>query len=180
VIPKCQYLTGIRLCRRNAKKLYLLGNEAFEKELYHSAYLLGFASLEETGKALVILDYINHNHITYNQYKKKIKNHYLKIKKTMIARNPNILEVFRIAPREYVQPQLKKSEPRFIQLGEDMVDLRMDSIYIDYDFENGKWKKPKSNMKLDAQQVLGEAYTAYNCFRNECKHRGVRLRKSSK
>ncbi len=56
-----------------------------------------------------------------------------------------------------------------------MTNLRMDSIYIDYDFDNNEWKRPKIDMKDDADEIIDEANTSYVCFLNECKHRGISL-----
>ena len=103
IIPSYQFLKGIRLCRRNAKSLLALANDAFEKECYHSAFLLGFASLEESGKAIIILDYINEENITFEQYRYELKNHKKKVKKALITSRYNMVEIYARSPRGAVR-----------------------------------------------------------------------------
>ena len=177
-IPHDKFLNGIRLCRRNAKRLLLLADEAYSKECFHASFLLGFASLEETGKAVIILNHINDECITFEKYKNELKNHDKKILEALKMEHENILEVFRLGFREAFLKELKSTEPKEKDIKE-ITDIRLDSIYVDYDFIENGWKKPKKDVKQDAWNILIKSFDAYNCFLNECKHRGVRLRKKA-
>ena len=100
IIPHDQFLRGIRLCRRNSKRLLLLADEVLGNNCFHAAFLLGFASLEETGKALVILNHYSDGHITYRTYKKELRNHEKKIFEALKMSKQNFMEVMNIGPRE--------------------------------------------------------------------------------
>jgi len=178
LIPNNKFLNGIRLCRRNAKRLLLLADEAYSKECFHASFLLGFASLEETGKAIIILNHINEEHIKCKQYKNELLNHDKKIFEALKMEHENILEVLNLGFREAFFKELKSTEPKDKDI-KGITEVRLDSIYIDYDFIENRWKKPKKDVKQDAWNILMKSISAYNCFLNECEHRGVRLRKEA-
>jgi len=176
-IPQSQFLNGIRLCRRNAKKLFQLANEAHSKGCYHASYLLGFASLEETGKALLILNHINDEKITYRRYKKNFLNHEIKILESLKMIFPNLAETFARVPREAITHYIHEYEKEQEKLSKDIKDLRLKSIYVEYDFNRNKWERPNIDMKKDSTDIIGKAYSAYTLFLNESRHRGIKLRK---
>lgn len=175
LIPHDKFLNGIRLCRKNAKRLLFLADEAYSKECFHASFLLGFASLEETGKAVIILNHINDEYITFKQYKNELKNHDKKILEALKMEHENMLEVYNLGFREAALKELKSTEPKEKDIKE-ITDIRIDSIYVDYDFIKNKWKNPKKNVKQDAWNILMKSFDAYNCYLNECKHREIRLR----
>ena len=176
LIPQDKFLTGIRLCRRNAKRLLLLADEAYSKECFHASFLLGFASLEETGKAVIILNHMNEEYINFKQYKRELKNHDKKILEALKMEHENILEVFNLGFRKAFLKELKSTELKKIDV-KKISDIRLDSIYVDYDFVKNTWKRPNKNVRENAWDILMKAFDAYNCFLNECKHRKVRLRR---
>jgi len=112
LIPQKKFLNGIRLCRRNAKRLLFLADEAYSKECFHASFLLGFASLEETGKAVMILNYINEEHITFKQYNDELKKHDKKILAALNMEHYNIIEVLNLGFREAFLEELKSTEPK--------------------------------------------------------------------
>lgn len=176
MIPNDQYLRGIRLCRRNAKRLLRLADAAYAKKCYHAAFLLGFASLEETGKAVIILNHFKEEYITYDAYTNELRKHDIKIFEALKMINENILEVMNVGPRNLLFPNLKMLEPEKRDI-KAITDNRLDSIYVDYDPEKGSWMRPIKDMERYAWDIMMKALDGYKCFLNECKHRDIKLRK---
>lgn len=168
-ILKKDYYQGVRLCRRNARNLYNKSLEAFKQNFFHSAYLLGFSALEEIGKALVILNHWDEECISYEVYMSQLCNHGHKISLSLGMVDENAIEYFARTPREVVD------------LGEDietkniLVNTKLDSIYVDYDFSSKQWKKPLNQMNELALKVLLETHFALKYFGSELKHRGIKI-----
>ena len=169
IIPKSNLYQGVRFCRRNARALYNKALEAFRKECFHASYLLGFAAMEEIGKALVILNHWDDDHISFNKYKSEMCNHKHKITLAMKLIDENILEVFNIIPREFAEI-VPDDERRDL-----LVNTRTGSIYIDYDFLANDWEKPLKQMDELAMSVIRHTGDALSMFGNELKHRGVKI-----
>ena len=170
-IPKEDYIEGVRLSRRNARRLLRYADEAMKKECYHAAFLLGFSSFEEIGKAIVILNHWSDDCISYDDYRAELINHKHKITLALRLINENILEVFNAAPRDYISLRDLDVEHR-----DKILDTRMESIYVDYDFKNKCWKKPIKRMDELASTVQMRAHEALSMFSNELKYRGLKIR----
>ena len=178
-IPKEQYHRGIILCWRNARRLLKLSDDAFQKDCYHAAYLLGFASWEEIGKAAVLLNHWNEESIEYEEYKKEIINHKYKITEAEKLEEYNLLEMFRITPRKVL---IESGIQRHVDKDalKTLLSLRLKSIYVDFDFEEKCWNMPLKDMKKAAIEVIIKAYYARAYLHNELKYREIRLRKKRK
>lgn len=155
-----------------------LSDDAFLKECYHAAYLLGFASMEEIGKAAILLNHWESEFIAYKQYRSELLNHKKKITEAERLETLNFVEVFNLVPREAIIDTDWVREPNS-EMITDLVNLRMDSVYVDYNFDENSWRIPPKEMKEKAFTVLSKAYFARKYLHNELKHRGIRLRKKS-
>ena len=178
-IPKEHYHRGLVLCWRNARRLLKLSNEAFEKECFHAAYLLGFSSWEEIGKAAVLLNHWDDDCIKYEEYRDEIKNHEIKITEAEKLETYNLLEILRAAPRKaLIDSGLER------KLDTDslrrLLTLRLDSIYVDYNFLDKCWDVPLNEMKKPAVDVIIKAAYARAYLHNEIKYRGIRIREKRK
>ena len=58
--------------------------------------------------------------------------------------------------------------------------MRLDSIYVDYNFKEKCWDIPLNDMKKPALDVIIKAAYARAHLHNELKYRGIRLRKKRK
>ena len=172
-IPKSDYLRGLRLCIRNSRKLLKLADDAFRRECYQAAYLLGFASFEEIGKGMVILNHWDDDFISFRDYKYEMCNHKHKITLALKMINENIMDYFNIVPRGIISPPELDEEHR-----DNIVYIKTESIYLDYDFEKKKWKRPIKNMNESAIMVIRKAVEALSMISTEYKYRGIRIRKS--
>lgn len=178
-IPKEHYHRGLVLCWRNARRLLKLSNEAFEKECFHAAYLLGFASWEEIGKGAVLLNHWDDDSIKYEEYRDEIKNHEIKITEAEKLEPFNLLEIIRAAPRKALIDSGLKRELDTGSL-KRLLTLRLDSIYVDYNFKEKCWDVPLKEMKKPAVDVITKAAYARAYLHNELKYRRIRLRKKRK
>jgi len=178
VIPKAQYHRGIVLCWRNSSRLLKLCDEAYQKGCYLASYLLGFASWEEVGKASVILNHWDDEYIEYSEYRREIRNHEYKLNEADKLELPNMVEIHRIIPREVLESEYHWGQ-NLVQLNK-FLNLRLDSVYVDYNFGDNNWEIPKNDMKQNAIDVLVKAAYARTYLHNELKHRGIRLMKKSK
>lgn len=169
IIPKEQYYEGVRFCRRNARALYNKALEAFRKECFHASYLLGFAAMEEIGKAIVILNHWDDDQISFNEYKFEMCNHKHKITLAMKLVDDNILEVYHVVPREFNE-MVPDTERRDL-----IVNTRTGSIYMDYDFPTQDWKKPLKKMDELAMSIIRHTSEAMSMFGNELKYRGLKI-----
>ena len=178
-IPKEHYHRGLVLCWRNARRLLKLSDEAFEKECYHAAYLLGFASWEEIGKAAVLLNHWDDVSIEYEEYRDEIINHEIKITEAEKLEDFNLLEIIRAAPRQALID--RGLEPRIdTDSLQRLLSLRLDSSYVDYNFKEKCWDAPLKEMKKPAVDVIIKAAYARAYLQNELKFRGIRLRKKKR
>ena len=176
VILREHFHRGIVLCWRNARKLLKLSDEAYRKECYHASYLLGLASMEEIGKAAIILNHWHEDFITYKQYKKELLNHKKKITEAERLEPLNLVEVFGLAPREAIIDSGMIREPDHKAIN-NMINLRTGSMYVDYNFDENYWSVPSKEMKKQASEILTKAYFSRRYLHNELRHRGIRLRK---
>lgn len=132
-IPKEHYHRGLVLCWRNARRLLKLSDEAFGKECFHAAYLLGFASWEEIGKAAVLLNHWDDDSIKYKEYLHEIKNHKVKITEAEKLEDFNLLELLNASPRwalieSGLEPKVDSDSLK------KLLSKRLHSIYVDYNF----------------------------------------------
>ena len=178
-IPKEHYHRGLVLCWRNARRLLKLSNEAFEKDCFHAAYLLGFASWEEIGKAAVLLNHWDDVSIKYEEYRDEIINHEIKITEAEKLEDFNLLEILSAAPRKALIDSGLKPKVDTDSL-KRLLSLRLDSIYVDYNFKEKCWDVPFKEMKKPAVGVIIKAAYARAYLHNELKYRGIRLRKKQK
>jgi AbiV family abortive infection protein len=168
-IPKEDYYQGIRLCRRNARTLYNKSVEAFHKDCFHAAYMLGFSAMEEIGKAIVILNHWEEEHITFDTYLNEICNHSHKISLTLGMTDANSIEYFARTPREAIH-LLEDEETKNL-----LIRTKVESIYVDYNFSSNKWNKPLKQMDDLALKVIQEVHFALRFFGNELRHRGIKI-----
>lgn len=175
-IPKEHYHRGIVLCWRNSRRLLKLCDEAFSKECYLASYLLGFAAWEEVGKATVILNHWNEEHIKYKEYLMEVRNHKFKITEADKLEVPNLVEILRLTTREALLDWEYFREPNLIELNK-FLNLRLDSVHVNYNFDGHSWEVPRKDMKQNALDVMVKAAYARTYLYNELKHRGIRLRK---
>jgi len=124
----------------------------------------------------MILNYIDEEHITFKQYNDELKKHDKKILAALNVEHYNVIEVLNLGFREAFLEELKSTEPKKIDV-KKISDVRLDNIYVDYNFINDVWKRPKKDMKQNALNIIIKSFYAYKYFLNECKTRGVRLRR---
>ena len=134
--------------------------------------------MEEIGKAAILLNHWDEEFIEYKQYRNELLNHKKKITEAERLEALNIVEVFNIVPREAIIDSGLVREPDS-EMITDLVHLRNDSVYVDYNFYENCWKIPPKEMKDNAFTVLSKAVFARTYLHNELKHRGIRLRKKS-
>ncbi len=74
---------------------------------------MGFASLEETGKAVIILKHFNEEEINNKKYIKELKNHEMKIKEAIIMNRYNVKEMLSRTPRKYMREGVLRLESTY-------------------------------------------------------------------
>ena len=169
-IPNHDFILGLSHCIKNAKQLLTLAYETFKNDCFQAAYLLGFASLEEIGKAIVILNHIEEEYISKEVYFKEFRNHNHKITLALNMSDDNLLEVHHGVSRDEF-PILEYDDERKKML----LDIRTRSIYLDYDFEKICWRVPLSKMDELAHTIIRTADMALSHFDNELKYREIKL-----
>lgn len=156
-IPLEKFDEGIRESIDNATKF--LNDAVFlhQDKRYRTSILLSILSFEESGKALLLMDYKSKkNEITKSQWIKKFCNH----SKKNIA---SIVAIWKDAGFDYVIPN--------IRLGNLQQERKNASIYVDYDFMNKRWLKPDSPASIEikgaeeySSSTISNASTALKCL----------------
>jgi|GEM_PF-7009771 len=129
-IPLSKFDEGIQEAIDNATR-YL--NDAvflYDNKRYQSSVLLSMLSYEESGKALLLMDYKSREKVvTRNQWVKRFCNHKAKNLISLRAIWQNADFVSTIADWD-------------ISISKFDVDWKNVFTYADYDFENQKWTSP--------------------------------------
>jgi len=121
---------GIEKSIENASRYLHDALFLFQNERYQSAILLSMLSFEESGKALLTMDYKAKNReITKTQWLKKFCSHTVK----NLASRRKIWQDAGFTPRI---PDWDKALARFDQ------EWKQVFTYVDYDFRNDKWTTP--------------------------------------
>jgi len=129
-VPLSKLDEGIQRAIDNAAR-YL--NDAvflYDNERYQSSILLSMLSYEESGKALLLMDYKSKKkEITRSQWVKKFCSHKMK----------NLISLRAIwQDAGYVSPMIDSD----VSISKFAVDWKNVFTYADYDFENQKWTSP--------------------------------------
>lgn len=168
-IPKDDYGEGIRLCRKNAKFLIRNADKAFKQGVFHGAYLLAIAALEEVGKAVVIMNHWEEDKITFEVYMNEICNHKLKVTLALTLIDENMIEKYARTPREYGEIVLDEEHRDLL------VNTRTRSVYLDYYFPQKGWRKPLERMDELASTAIRRTKEALSYFGPELRHRGISI-----
>jgi AbiV family abortive infection protein len=129
-IASNEFDEGIEKSVDNASRYLSDALFLFQHKRYQSSFLLSMLSYEESGKALLTIDYkIKKKEITKNQWVKKFCSHTVKniVSRTRIWHDVGFIPDF---------PNLDKALAKFDQEWKNVF------TYVDYDFRNQKWTTP--------------------------------------
>jgi len=136
---------GIEFCIQNAKRLLEDAQFLFNAERYAGSVFFGLTSMEESVKAMKLIEYKRTGRdLTKSQWKRSFLPHWDKLAESMKKRGEYIDEEHPIVEGTY-------SSPGFVEwFAEEHTKLReYSSLYVDRDFDNSEWKVPFNNTWLD-------------------------------
>jgi len=146
-------------------------HEASNDKHHLCAFYLGTIALEEYGKAFLILENWDKETISKTKWKKKFTHHLTKMR--------NILS---LSERERVHRDKKigMSIDDEGEIDEDflksIVGLRDGCRYVDYNFEEGKWKSPMAvngDLRLWTRKIAILLWWANRALKNEKQRKGL-------
>lgn len=176
-IPKSTYEKAIILCKKNSERLHDISVKLFKKEQYLASFLIGLASWEEIGKALIVVKYWDRDFISQRIWKNELKSHKEKIK---IARRYRDISLFESSSQTSVFAQMIVDG--IVELKDDMehirrvVKMRTDSLYVNYDWDNNKWEKPVCDNEILEVSAVDALLMIKECMRGlnlELKRKGM-------
>lgn len=186
-IPNRELKEGIRLSVENAEKLVSDAEILFDNNRYTIASYLSVVSLEEQGKALILLKkFLDKEDITRKYWNYKLEHH-----------EPKIIATLELVYSKYKSVKIKTNKSQWKRIdtadfAKSILKQKPKTIYVDWDFETrktqitNKWESPNKDVVLKgmslsddstdyvlvgndkrretAQSLLNEAKTCLNCI----------------
>lgn len=146
---------GATVCRNNARRLIDDAETLFSKGSYLSCFLLSELALEEIAKGFKLLEkHIEKKEFSRLEWKDWTGSAKAHAKKLKFAHEVDdewlkkVLKYHRISYKEFLNgflknfPWAKNIDDYWEKTSTAYYDFRLDSLYVDYDFEKKQWVDP--------------------------------------
>lgn len=142
IIPETKLHDGINICKENAQRLYLDAYVLFQSKRYISSYVLWTLSVEEFGKAVLLLKVLQQNRsITEKEYKEIFIEHRPKL-------GAILMEMVDVLPKE---EDRRKTKEWFEEMISQEHLRKLNAIYVNWDKNKGRWSCPMDIEDDDAR-----------------------------
>jgi len=167
VLDKTEMRTGFAQCQQNAFESIKLAWNLFQEKYYRPAVFFALLSIEEVGKGLILFESFNAvEQLTQDDLRRKgFFKHPIKLE---TARDEYQTKV----QTEYCELLPDMSKVAIIGLSphdfEEMWKLRNDVLFVDFDFNIGKWKHPQKIIYSDSfvYGIIEKAQGVFKSFEN--------------